>query len=718
MNEHLPARLSRDLPARADGWHSGHAMHYPYPSLADQNGAAPRPNRVLTFLLRYWWIPLLTTLVCAGGAGAYLYFTPPLLVSTAQMWETQKLRLPADGGGFTEDLQNYLGTQIELLRSKKLSLLAEERLRRAGTPVPVDRHGKRVEVRLRVAQAPKTAVLEIEGFSTQGAYARAFLNALMDEYLEYKKSVRKSVSGDTVASISEQALRLENELKASQEALTAFEQTNNLAIMEEEGRIAGGHLARLKTQLSDLKLQGQLLDATAQDRGPGNTNIMGVLTALPGANGPGSSTSMAERQAAVRELEVLQTQRQKLSENLRPRHPRMIKLEQDIERAQKLLQMYQLQNQEQLEQARQGLRMSVASVEESIKEWEGKVVEANSRIAEAQRLKLNMSRTQTLYDRLMMLLQNVDLSRNTDRETLAILQPATEAERYYLRDFLILAGALMAGMLAGLGLVLVVEVRDDRFASVVEIDERFGESVVGQLPEMRRLARNGPMDLIGSPDQPDMFAESCRNLRSALLFLPHEGERPKTIVITSALADEGKSTVAANLAKTLALGGARVLLVDGDIRKGHLHKALGLNASPGLMELVMDGAGPDDVLQSGSTPNLFFVARGTAQANPGDILLKPALDRWLSAWRKEFDYVLIDSCPVFAADDVTTLAHKADGTLVVVRRRYARASVVREAVVLLMRRQARVLGLVFNRADASGRSYHYYSYSDYHSSRK
>src|SRR5512141_1022416 len=142
MNEHLPARVSRDLPARADGWHSGHAMQYPYASLPDQNGPAPQPNRVLTFLLRYWWIPVLTTFLCAGGAAAYLYFTPPVLVSTAQMWETQKLRLPADGGGFTENLQNYLDTQIELLWRKKLSLLAEERLRRAGTAIPVDRHGK------------------------------------------------------------------------------------------------------------------------------------------------------------------------------------------------------------------------------------------------------------------------------------------------------------------------------------------------------------------------------------------------------------------------------------------------------------------------------------------------------------------------------------------------------------------------------------------------
>ncbi len=699
------------------GSREGQVLHSPHGELPPGQVPSSQPNRVISFLGRYWWIPVLATVLAIGAAGTFLYLAPPVLVSTAQMWETEKLRLPTEGGAFTEDLQNYLGTQIELLRSEKLGLLARERLQSGGTVIPRDRQGKPVKVRVRVAQIPKTAVIEAQTFSTDGTYARAYLNALMECYLEYKKGVRKSVSGDTVASISDQALRLENELKASQNALTAFERTNNLAILEEEGRIAGGHLARLKTQLSDLKLQAQLLEATALERewaGPGQTNVTGFLTVLPGANASGNSALMTERQSAVRELEVLQAQRQQLAQILRPKHPKMVKLDADIDRARKLLEMYQHQSREELTTARQTLQMSLASVEDSIKEWEAKVVESNNRIAEAEQLKLNVSRTQTLYDRLMMLLQTVDVNRNIDRETLAILQPASAAERYWLRDFLILAGSLVAGLFVGVGSVLLVEARDERFASVFEIDEKFGDSVVGQLPEMKRLARNGAIALVDNGSEQDMFAEACRNLRSALLFLPCEGERPKTIVITSALASEGKSTVSVNLAKALALGGARVLLVDGDLRKGQLHKVLGFKPSPGLVDLVMNGVEPDEVLQTGRTPKLTFVARGAAPSNPGDLLLQPTLDRWLAAWREEFDYVLIDSCPVFAADDVTTLAHKADGTLLVVRRKFVRATLVREAVMLLLRRQARVLGLVFNRANASSRSYHYYTYSDYH----
>jgi Mrp family chromosome partitioning ATPase len=86
-------------------------------------------------------------------------------------------------------------------------------------------------------------------------------------------------------------------------------------------------------------------------------------------------------------------------------------------------------------------------------------------------------------------------------------------------------------------------------------------------------------------------------------------------------------------------------------------------------------------------------------------------------WREQFDYVLIDTCPVFAADDATTLAPKTDGTLFVVRSRFSRASTVGRALELLYYRQARVLGLVFNRADARERGYEYYKYSEYYAKR-
>jgi len=112
---------------------------------------------------------------------------------------------------------------------------------------------------------------------------------------------------------------------------------------------------------------------------------------------------------------------------------------------------------------------------------------------------------------------------------------------------------------------------------------------------------------------------------------------------------------------------------------------------------------------------LTFIGCGEINSgNPGDLFLTSGLDQILAHWRQDFDYVLIDSSPLFAADDASCLAPKVDGTLFVVRNQRSGARAAREALDLLAHRQARVLGVVFNGANTTSRSYYYYKYSEYH----
>src|ERR1019366_6781767 len=151
-----------------------------------------------------------------------------------------------------------------------------------------------------------------------------------------------------------------------------------------------------------------------------------------------------------------------------------------------------------------------------------------------------------------------------------------------------------------------------------------------------------------------------------------------------------------------------------DLRKGVLHQMLGLQREPGLADVLRQPADLEKVIQKDSLLNFSFISSGTVSRNSGDLFLGPPFDELLTQLRQQFDYVLIDSSPVFAADDATTLAPKVDGTLFVVRSRFSSTRPVREALDLLYQRQAKVLGVVFNQADASARSYYYYKYADYH----
>jgi capsular exopolysaccharide synthesis family protein len=593
-----------------------------------------------------------------------------------------------------------------------------ERLRSSGTNnIPQGKNGQPLGVSIKVSQMPKSSVYMVQASSSVAAYTQAYLDALMTDYLEYKKTIRKVVSGDTLASISEQVQRLERDLKTEQDAYANFQRTNNLAILQAEGTIAGGYLAKLKTQLSDCQIESQLTDAMAlaQEKSAlQNTNSSRLLVeSMRGAASSSASSSTGEMLTPNQRIELLTIERARLSKNLRPRHPKIAKLDADIERAKRVVEMSVNQSREQRAASQQALKIQIDSIAVSIKEWEQKVVASNIRIAEGERLRMSVGRAQSLYDRLVNMLQNIDISRNIDQSTLTVLQAASTAERSFQNELAPLGMASFGGLVLGLAIILLMAFRDDRFTSVVEVNAKFGDHIVGQIPNLPAVHSKLPSTLLVNNDDRHLYAESYRNLRSALLFLPIKGERPKIILITSALPGEGKSTVAANLAMTMASGGARVLLVDSDLRKGYLHDLLGLRKEPGLVELLHRPSDLDKIIQTNSHENFAFISRGCDVDQPGDILLSAALEQMLARWREQFDYVIVDSCPVFAADDATTLAPKLDGTLFVLRRQFAGTRMVQEALNLLNKRQARLLGLVFNRADASAQSYYYYKHSDY-----
>jgi polysaccharide biosynthesis transport protein len=675
-------------------------------------------GRFLIFLRLYWWVPLVTLLLAIGGGIAIILLAAPVYTSSASMWETERLHL-SEGAIFSEDASTYIGTQIELLKSGRMAQETLEDMRTASTNgLPKDKDGLPLRVTLNFREAPKSTVFVITTTSADPAFSQNYLDALMADYLKYKKEVRKSVSGATAASIEGEVEAGETELKSDQDALLAFERTNNLAILQEEGTVAGNHLETLQGRLSDLQLQSQLLQASAREEKTNSFEIDGGirspidLVKNPGL--PGAPTVDHTQLSPAQQVAFLKAQRAEQSKTYKPAHPKIMALDMEIAHGEKIVELMRTQSRDQLRASEKAVEMNITNVQASIEEWKSKVTESSERIADANHLRQNVSRSQSKYDRLKNMLENVDITRNTDMETLHTLEPASPAKRSYPHVFT--AGVLaFAGLGLGLGIVFLIEKRDDRFTSLHDVHFAVGDAVVGQVPE---LARNGKahIGLLEVDDTRHSYAESYRNLRSALLFLATDGERPKVLLVTSAMPGEGKSTVAANLTRALSLSGANVLLVDGDLRKGSLHQALHMQSEPGLAELLRRACEPEKVVQQHSLPNFAFVSRGSHTSNPGDLFLGSDLDEALARWRKDFDFVVIDSSPVFAADDASCLAPKADGTLFVVRRGHSSAGAVNEALNLLAQRQAKLLGVIFNGADGKARNYHFYKDEGYKTS--
>jgi Mrp family chromosome partitioning ATPase/uncharacterized protein involved in exopolysaccharide biosynthesis len=736
-------------------------------------------GRYLTFLRRKWWIPLLSVLFFGGLAAAYITWWPESYAATAHMWSAGRMGLRLNEGmTLPEDNTTFAGTQIELLQSDLILGRAFNRVQQTlHINFPTNSEGKPILPTIKVSQLPKSAVLELKAKGPTQDSTIAFLNATMDEFLAYKKEVRAANSGETYTSVSEQTVKQEADLKAEQDKLTAYMRENNVAVLEEQAKAASAYLTQLLADFSQLKLQYQLLDAMSTNSqmalAAGN-NLLAVapdLRQLTVDRGTASSGPPSEFLGARQELEKIKIMRTRLSKYLRPEHPKIVKLDEQIAQGEKLVEYFSQQSREQLANARQTVKLRIDQVQEAIKEWEAKVNNASERIAEHERLKLNVGRLQELHDHLLSLLQTVDVSKNLDQENITILDRPSEAKDAR-KAILVAAFLLFVGLGVGLGLVYVVEQADDRVMSLEELGGRFEEWVVGQIPEVRRAKKKKRPALLDADDRRHIFAESHRNIRSALFFANYNEPKPKTLLVTSAIPSEGKSTVAANLARAMAFAGGRVLLVDGDIRRGVLHQLFDLPQEPGLSDLLLNGgdlsqyvipiplgpevsgqksevSGPSSAVSgqrsvvsgpssavSGqrsvvSDPSsavsgqwsvvsgqLHLLPRGQTARNSGELFLSEKCDLLLARMREQYDCVILDSIPVFAADDTTSLAPKVDGVLFVMRNKFTSADTARHALELLYERQAKVLGLVFNRADTKSRSYRYYKYAKYYHSEK
>jgi len=168
----------------------------------------------------------------------------------------------------------------------------------------------------------------------------------------------------------------------------------------------------------------------------------------------------------------------------------------------------------------------------------------------------------------------------------------------------------------------------------------------------------------------------------------------------------------------MALSGSRVLLVDADMRKGLLHKRFGLEPGPGLNEVLTGQMPWAQAVKPTPTASLSLLPRGNTARNPGELFLNPKSHELIKDLAANFDYVIFDTAPVMAADDVTSLAPHIEGVIFVIRANYTSGRVARAALELLYQREVSVLGLVFNGVQSTGGEYYYYRYKDYYADYK
>lgn len=716
--QNIPSEQSLSLPGQGQS-HQLNRIHE----------TSARLQRYQILFRRRWWFLLLTASIGVCVAAVVITGKPEEYKSVAKL--VAGGRLVAQGDiGWQESLVDFYGTIIDTVQSPEMKQRALSRIRALYPDM------KDSEVRIQVIQNRGSAIFNVFATGQDQEYPKIFLQALVDEFINFRQSIREQGLERALNTFIEDFVKRGRELQDRGEKLEAFRKANNVVLLNNGNNEAAAFLMSLKvkrealiTELNDLKLALEDVDVAMvnRERAAMSTPTVagGAATAPPVADGSGAtpkvesgraslSMSVAERNYLEIRNEVfkLNNERAKLLKSFKEQHPAVVEVDERIESAKRLLNNFQ-------EEINKEFRGQVSDLERRLRVLDSQIVikekealELGAKLAEHERLEEEWKAAKLAHDQMAQTVSKFQQMQNIQTDYVAVQEPASEVYQEEQKLVVPMIGGLLAGLAGGMIVLLLFDRLDDRMNSFAEFQSLFpAESVLGQIPEQKQ---RGDVALLQSNDTRHLYAEAFRNVRSSILFKNWQGAPPKTILVTSAVPNEGKTTVTSNLAITLALGGARVLLADCDLRRGGVSELFKLPNTPGLSEVLRGQISWQDALQDTGVPNLKLLARGEVIDQTSEVLLSKTAEEMLKEMAAAYDYVIFDSAPVLVADDTGSFAPKLDTVLFVVRMSSTMARLSGKALDTLYERQVNIGGVILNRSATNLKEYTYYNYASYY----
>jgi polysaccharide biosynthesis transport protein len=699
-----------------------------------------RPGRTGAFSFRarfwarrYWWIVALMIMLGLGIVDGLILCTVPKYISNARMVANGHINM-TQGQLYDENMAmaNFFPTQVSIMKSQSIRSQAIDRVSTLNPEVTPDRDAQ-VDASLEL----RAMIFDLSATSTDPDYAKLLLDAVMDSYLDGKREIRKQAMGEAVSVIIENISRYENEVTKDEQALLDFQKTNNVVGVEEQSGNAAKYLVSLNDELAQTEKDYNYLSLVDKDplvlsnADPVDSRPIGsVIDSAPGEAAQSAAADATAKSDTSNSLELntqviteqqdtvdkLVIKRAQFGQYLKDAHPKMKDLADQIEQEEKFLDVLKSRNATDRDQRLEEMRLATKNLKDQITEWEGKSLDLSQRLGAYQMLKSKQARDEALFSQLSASIASFNLEKSVGQDDVVIWEAASPGLPVKHSYFMWLAAGAAAGTALGIGIVILLAMLDDKINSPLDIDEHFDFPLLGEIPLARRDRKTKRVPLLTDDDDRFEFLEHHRDIRSALFFGASEATRARSLVITSAAPGEGKSTLAANLAVTFAFSGIKVLLIDADLRRGIQHQIFGLPIKPGLSNYLMGEVHWKEVVRSTRIPNLDLLPRGKITSRVGDLLLTAAADYLIQESLMDYDMVLWDTAPLFAAHDAADLCSRVEGILFMARVRHSSVNLVKSALGDLVHRNAKIVGMVLN-AVKSGQPGYYskYRYKEYSS---
>lgn len=691
-------------------------------------------TNLVSALIRRWpWVlfGIIAGVVCGFLVNSRL---PIRYQSTAQLLIMKNRADIADSTGRDVRLAyvgDYVETQLSLFRSHKLMRAAAQKLDRTGPfniPVPPSEaeriallsHGFSVS-RDKEAGTATGNVLLVSFRSADPADAPVYLSAIIEAYRDELLALFEEATNRQLTRLDAEIEAMTNDwTKLETERRNLFRKSKELT--QEDATGIGARVTANRTSTNELQLKKGGIErelSIISQAGKGRQERLSTLDRLGGRAERGASVASGPLEARSPEESMfsLQIQKEELSSTLGPNHPDILSIESKIRRLKSLLgtgaeldelDRYRMK----LEAERDGIIESIKYLNGTLKDDEQKLAGLADIQEEIERRKISMNRIDDRIKEKRGEKVQVEATRLSGGYRVEDINPPTVGMQVapVLMRSLSLGGIL--GLLAGLGLGMVIEVSDRSFRSPIEIRRRLGVPVVGHVPWInttspaQNSSKTGMDRTLAAFFRPGgLESEAYRGIRTQLYFST-QGRGHQVVQVTSPNPGDGKSTLAANLAISIAQSGKKVVLVDCDFRKPRIHKLFKVNAvDTGLASVVAGEATVMEATRSCEVEHLSLLPCGPRPSNPAELLTSLQFQKVLDELRRSYDFVIVDTPPILAVTDSSAVAPRVDGVLLVFRLTKNSRPAAEQARDALSAVGAEILGVVVNAS--SNRSHRY-----------
>jgi succinoglycan biosynthesis transport protein ExoP len=685
-------------------------------------------------LKRRWWV----IVACAATVGTlmmlvsmrrpkiYEAIATVILDPTApNVLGNQNSEVVELGSGNLWTNSEYYNTQVRVLRSYALARKVVVRYKLHQDPrfMPkqggaalseealIDKATLDLQSRIKVNLVKDSRVFAIQVKHTNARLAADLANGVQTVFIDQNLEVKRISTGDAKDFVGRLLQSALSELEKSEKELFAFKDQNKLLEVSWEDRqnrntrsleLFATALDETEKKVTELEARrhgiAKLLEAdvlefpsTLEEGSTIGTlrlayvEAVGSLRALEGRYGP-KHEQVIEQQARVNNA----------LEDLRREAGTMLK----------------------------ALDVEVAALHETQTKYRAKLDELTAEALERNRQGLKykeLSRTasnaETVYTQLLTRwheshLQEQDLANNM-RPLDAAKVPLLPSEPNVPQSLFL---GLALGFMLGVGLIVALEMLDRSIKSQEDVENFVGAPFLGMVPSVGSVMAESPEDAL----QPELYvarhksstiAEACRVIRTNILFT--SPDKPlRTMLVTSSHPSEGKTMTVVNLGIVMSQAGHRTLMVDTDMRRPRLHKALRVPNDNGVSRLVVGETTLEAAIKSTEVPNLFLLPCGPIPPNPAEILATDRFHRVMEELASKFDRVIFDSPPVLAVTDAVVLSRSVDGCVLVVRAGRTARDAARRARQTIASVGSRIAGVVLNDVDV--RNPHYAGYYNYY----